>query len=192
METFRRYLIRVLKPLCVYLGRLHYPPHSRLIRSTMIKEMLDVVMAGDVVITYSRGEMTNRFIKGEFKHAAIYAGAGKVIQAVGKGVTADEFEDFCASKDRIAIVRPKFCDDSTCKIAALNAISQLGKPYDYYFEIGDGAFYCAELIEWAYRQATSGASPFTKKDAMGVETVLPSDFYLAKSKFALVIERPLT
>lgn len=191
LTEIRRYLVRILKPLCVYFGKLHYPPHERLIRSRMITSMSEVIRAGDVIVTYSRGEFTNRFIDGKFKHAAIYVGAGCVIQAVGAGVSSERFEDFCASKDKIAVLRPKFCDESTCKIAAMNATSQIGKPYDYYFELGDGAFYCAELIQWAYRHATYGGSTFVKKDVLGVETVLPSDFYMAKSKFALVIECPL-
>jgi uncharacterized protein YycO len=191
MRWLRRYIVRLLKPISVYVGRLHYPPHERLVRASHVKFMLDAVMAGDVILAYSRGELTNRFIDGEFKHAAMYIGAGKVIEAVGRGVSVTDFEDFCASKDRIAILTPKFCDSTVCKLAAMNATSQVGKPYDYYFEIGDGAFYCAELITWAYDQAMSGASPFTKKDVLGCETVFPSDFYNAKSKFQLVIEKPV-
>jgi uncharacterized protein YycO len=191
MEKLRRYLIRIIKPISVFVGKIKYPPHERLIRASMIDIMAGTINAGDVIVTFSRGELTNKFIEGSFKHAAMYVGAGKIIQAIGRGVSVESFEDFCASKDRMAILRPKFCDASDCKIAAMNATSQLGKPYDYYFEIGDGSFYCAELIEWAYRHATLGASPFTKKYVLGCETILPSDFYLAKSKFELVIERPL-
>lgn len=189
-KWLRHYVVRLLKPLSVYSGRLCYPPHERLIRASTIKEMMAVVREGDVILAYSRGEFTNYFIKGDFKHAAMYVGKGEIIQAIGKGVTLIDFEDFCASKDRIAILRPNFCDDGTCRIAAMNAKSQLGKPFDYYFEIGSEAYYCAELIAWSYRYATLGSSPFIKKDVSGCETVLPSDFYLAKSKFTLVIERP--
>ena len=190
MATIRRYLIRILKPLCVYLGRLSYPPHARLIRASHISEMASVIKAGDVIVTYSRGELTSYFIEGDFKHAAMYVGAGQVVEAVGRGVLPTVFEDFCASKDRIAILRPKFCDVGTCKLAAMNATSQIGKPYDYYFELGEEAFYCAELITWAYTNATVGASPFIKREVMGATTVLPSDFYDAKSKFQLIIEKP--
>ena len=186
----RHYVIRILRPFSVYSGRMCYPPHERMIRASMIKEMSLLVTDGDVVVAYSRGELTNHFIEGQFKHAAMYIGEGKIIEAIGKGVTTQDFEDFCASKDRIAILRPNFCGDGTCKIAAMNAKSQLGKPFDYYFEIGSQAFYCAELIAWSYRYATLGGSPFIKKDVMGCDTVLPSDFYYAKSKFSLVIERP--
>jgi uncharacterized protein YycO len=184
--NFRGFIIRLLKPISVWAGKAHYAPHERLIRAGMIEDMLTVMKSGDVIVTYSRGELTNYFIEGPYKHAAIYIGAGVIIQAIGKGVSIENFEDFCASKDRIAILRPTFCDEGTRELAAWNVMSQVGKPYDYYFEIGDGAFYCAELIEWAYRNATKGASPFTKRD-----TVLPSDFYQAKSKFTLVIECPL-
>jgi uncharacterized protein YycO len=156
----------------------------------MIDQMASVIKMGDVIVTFSRGELTNYFIDGEYKHAAIYVGNGNIIQAIGKGVEIESFEDFCASKDRLAILRPLFCDSATSKIAAMAAVSQIGHPYDYYFEIGDDSFYCAELIEWAYNFATRGLSTFVRKDVLGVSTVLPSDFYNAKSKFQLVIERP--
>jgi len=190
INKIRWFIVRLIKPISEIIGKLHYAPHDRLLRASMIKDMLDLIRSGDVIVAYSRGELTNPFIDGDFKHAAMYVGEGNIIQAIGKGVELEGFEDFCASKDRIAILRPLFCDTSTAKIAAKAAKSQIDKPYDYYFEIGEQSFYCAELIEWAYKFATHGASTFVRKDILGVNTVLPSDFYNAKSKFQLVIERP--
>ena len=189
-QKFRRFLIRTLKPLSVFIGRLHYAPKHRAVKASHVYDMGNVLRPGDVLITFSLGELTNYFIEGDFKHAALYVGNNKVVEAIGKGVSVTDFEDFCSGKDRIAIMRPLFCTAETCKIAAMNAASQIGKPYDYYFEMGEKAFYCAELITWAYFNATIGTSPFTKRTVMGAETVLPVDFYLAKSKFELVIERP--
>ena len=157
-----------------------------------INSMLGVLRAGDVLVSFSFGELTNLFIEGKYKHAAMYVGNGKVVEAVGQGVHALDFEEFCASKDKIAILRSVFCTQETCKIAAMNVVSQIGKPYDYYFELSEKSFYCAELITWAYFNATIGLSPFTKRETMGVQTVLPIDFYNAKAKFEIVMERPTT
>jgi len=188
--NLRGFIIRLLKPVSILLGKLRYSPIQRNIRASMIDQIKDVIEIGDVIVTYSQGELTNYFIDGPYKHAAIYIGDDNIIQAVGKGVELESFEDFCASKDRIAILRPLFCDSETRKIAAMAAVSQIGHSYDYYFEIGNDSFYCAELIEWAYNFATGGRSTFVKRDVLGTNTVLPSDFYNAKSKFKLVIERP--
>lgn len=189
-QNFRRYLIRTIKPISVFIGRLHYAPKHRAIKASDVFDMADALRAGDVLITFSLGELTNYFIEGDFKHAALYIGNSRVVEAIGKGVSVTDFEEFCSGKDRIAVLRPLFCTEETCKLAAINAVAQIGKPYDYYFEMGEKSFYCAELITWAYFNATIGKSPFTKRTVMGAETVLPYDFYLAKSKFELVIERP--
>jgi uncharacterized protein YycO len=192
ISYFRRLLIRTLKPMSIFIGKLHYAPKHRAVKARDVFDMADVLRAGDVLITFSLGELTNYFIEGDFKHAALYIGNSRVVEAIGKGVSVTDFEEFCAGKDRIAVLRPLFCDESTSRIAALNAISQIGKPYDYYFEMGEQSFYCAELITWAYFNATNGLSPFVKREVMGVETVLPNDFYMAKSKFEIVMERPNT
>jgi uncharacterized protein YycO len=176
----------------MFIGRLHYAPKHRAIKASDVFDMASDLRPGDVLISFSLGELTNHFIEGDFKHAALYIGNGRVVEAIGKGVTVNSFDDFCSSKDRIAILRPLFCNDVTAKMAAMNAVSQIGKPYDYYFEMGESSFYCAELITWAYFNATIGMCPFVKREVMGVETVLPNDFYMAKSKFELVMERPST
>jgi hypothetical protein len=191
LADLRRYLIRALKPISISIGKLHYAPKHRAIKARDVFDLDATLRAGDILITFSLGELTNYFIEGDYKHAAMYIGNGRVVEAIGKGVSVSEFEDFCSGKDKIAVLRPLFCTAETAKLAAINAVAQMGKPYDYYFEIGESAFYCAELITWAYSNATSGSSPFIKRAVMGADTVLPNDFYLAKSKFELVIERPI-
>lgn len=190
LMRLRSLLIRLIKPISIWVGKIYYAPKQRVIKSSDILAMASNLRSGDVLLTFSFGEFTNYFIEGDFKHAAIYIGREKVVEATGRGVVVSKFEDFCSGKDRVAVLRPIFCDESSCGLAAMNAISQIGKPYDYYFEPGDESFYCAELITWAYFHATIGASSFIKREIMGVETVLPTDFYNAKSKFQVVIERP--
>ncbi len=190
MDKLRRFLIRALKPVSVFIGRIYYAPKHRAIKARDVFDLAGTLRAGDILVSFSLGELTNYFIEGDFKHAAMYIGSDRVVEAIGKGVSINSLDDFCSGKDRIAVLRPLFCDETTCRVAAMNAVSQLGKPYDYYFEMSEQSFYCAELITWAYFNATIGTSPFVKRQVMGVDTVLPNDFYLAKSKFELVIERP--
>jgi cell wall-associated NlpC family hydrolase len=102
-------------------------------------------------------------------HAAMYAGNGMVIEAGGKVaenvhlVPLQEFLD----THYVAVLRPKYADDSAPQQAIDYAKSQLGKPYDGRFSGGtdadfkagrddNGAFYCSELVAKAI--ATAGVT----------------------------------
>ena len=186
----RRLLIRLLKPINKLMGHLHIAPHERAIRASDIFKIEEVIQPGDVIISYSKGELTNYFIGCEFNHAAIYTGIGVVVEAVGNGVHKLDLEDFCASKDRVCVLRAKFCTGLEAFNAAKLASEQCGRPYDYAFEPNEKAFYCAELVTYCYQKATNNTSPFKPRMILGVATVYPQDFKDAADKFEIVIERP--
>lgn len=188
-DFFRRFLIRILLPITKLIGMLHFSPRQRALFYQDTLDLKGVVRNGDVLLSYSYGELTNLLIPGEYKHCAIYVD-GRVVEATHIGVCSTPFEDFCASKDMVAICRPIFCGEQEMAEAVRYAVNQEGLAYDYYFEPNEEAFYCAELIAKAYEHATSGASPFKTRLTLGVETVLPIDFKLATKKFKTVLERP--
>jgi uncharacterized protein YycO len=190
LGTIRRYLIRALYPISRLIGHVYMAPKAREIRARDVDAILEIVRKGDVLITYSVGEFTNILIEGEYKHCAVYIGLGYVVEAVGHGVHKVLFDDFCASKDKIAVCRPLFCGEYEMSLAAEFCSKQIGKPYDYSFEPTEDAFYCAELAAEAYKIATNGKTPFLPRKTMGVDTVLPVDFKLAVSKFKVVVEKP--
>lgn len=187
---FRRLLIRALLPVTKLLGHIYLAPKSRAIRRYDIEAIVEELINGDVVLSYTSGEISNYLIPGEYKHCGIYAGNNKIIEATSKGVVLTEIDDFCSNKDKIAICRPLFCDERKMLKAVTYARDRRGSPYDYYFEPNEHAFYCAELIAKAYYYATDGLTPFETRESLGVHTVLPIDFKLAKSKFETVLERP--
>jgi uncharacterized protein YycO len=150
---------------------------------------------GDVLVTYSEGELTNFLIQGEFKHAALFLGtlSGHVVESIGSGVTVTRLDDFVKRKDKIAICRPSFASQEE-KIEACNwAENQLGMPYDFKFQASTDAFYCAELITAAYTRAlmkSGKTSPFRYRKIMGEYTILPQDFVDAKEKFSVISRLP--
>lgn len=190
MDTFRRLLIRWLTPISKLVGHIYIAPKSREIFYEDYEDLIENIQVGDGVLSFSKGELTNYLIEGEYKHCAIYVGIGTVVEAVGSGVRRVPFTKFCSSKDKIAIVRPSFCDTEAKALAALKAIELVGKPYDYEFEPNEEAFYCAELLAYCYLQATNNDSPFIPREVLGVQTVLPSDFIMATNKFDKIMERP--
>jgi hypothetical protein len=185
----RDYIFRAAIPISKAIGHLYIAPKYRKIRAHHIESMEFIIESGDVVLSFSHGELSNYFIEGDYKHSAICSG-GKIIEAVGPGVRVVEVEDFCASKDRICILRPLFCSSAEAKSAGSIAASMVGKPYDFLFEPGNKSFYCAELIQYAYQTAMGQLSPFIPREIMGVQTVLPNDFNLANTKFLQVAEYP--
>ena len=185
----RDYILRAVIPISKAIGHLYIAPKYRKVKAHHIAAMESTIQSGDVVLSYSVGELSNYFIDGQFKHSAICSG-GQIVEAVGSGVRVVALEDFCCSKDLIGIFRPLFCTKAEAKSAGSIAYSMVGKPYDFLFKPGNKSFYCAELIEYSYQTAIGQASPFVKREIMGVQTVLPNDFKLANTKFLQVAEYP--
>lgn len=190
IQRLRRFLIRFLTPLNKHLGEIYIAPKYREIKFHHTVEIFRHLKAGDVLLSYSRGELTNFFIDGEYKHCAIYDGDGHVIEAIGKGVRAVTVDQFCEAKDKIAVLRPMFCGVDVCISAVTIALAKIGTPYDYLFEPNEKAFYCAELVAYAYSLAMQGQSPFKPRFIMGINTILPIDFKNASTKFETILELP--
>ncbi len=190
IENFRRYLLKFMKPISKFLGHLYLAPKARKINTKHVLKLEELLQPGDVLLTYSEGELTNYFIEGEYKHCAMYIGQGQIVEAIGRGVSIADLEDFCASKDKIGVFRASFCTGLEAFNAVKIALKQQGKAYDYGFEPNEAAFYCAELVAYSFQVATNYTSPFVRREVMGVTTILPTDFKQASKKFSCVVEMP--
>jgi hypothetical protein len=78
------------------------------------------------------------------------AGAARIIESTEDGVILRRF-DIGGKSDSLAVIRPRVSRKAKLK-TLLNALHQLGKPYDYNFNLEtDGGLTCAELICKSYR-----------------------------------------
>ena len=151
---------------------------------------------GHVFLTITHGEMTNVVIPGKWSHGAMYVGEVNgipmIVEAVGKGVITRPLVDFILEKDEVLILEPTFCSEEQMALAADEAMKQLGAEYDYEFifsvqpeENGDlskihakathHAFYCVELMMWAYLVVVKNM-PFILRKRMGEPEVTADDF----------------
>ena len=73
-----------------------------------------------------------------------------VIEALGKGVVANNLVKFMTTKDRLLIIEPKFADPKQRLMASRAAVFWLGLPYDYGFHHDEKAKYCFEVVADAY------------------------------------------
>ena len=137
---------------------------------------MSLIQVGDIIVTHENQRLTSLFIKGEYDHAAIVGPNNKVIEAVGDsflkgenigGVRSVDLEEFLFLMDKVAIIRPIIGKEENY-IAGCNALSYIGKGYDYEFKIDKDKIYCSELVYLSYKEF--GIFDFGKKQ------ILPQQF----------------
>jgi uncharacterized protein YycO len=195
----KEFILKLFKPFIILIGKLHYPIMREYTISKDLNVILNRIEIGDVILTYSGGQISNFFNKlvnpGKYMHAAIYAGKQEgipyIVEAVGAGVVYRPYIEFLWDKRYIAILSPK--EDAYPTVYRKKAVEwakkQEGKPYDYMFDIGDeseDALYCSELVYAAYKHAYPGFG-FVRK-YKGADKVVPNDYYRARKFFNLIYE----
>lgn len=179
----RATLLNLLYPLVRLVGDLNIGPRYRLVKYIQAYMASRALVDGDVVCTFAKGELTNLFIAGPYKHSGIYV-QGQMLESTREGVHFTSVFDFLMSKDSFVIMRPLFLI-SVEKLKEA-AMKYQGVPYDYFFEPGLKALTCAECVGQVLADAAGKEIPFTKRKTLGVLTIHPSDFVEAQDKFRRV------
>lgn len=187
--NIRLALLKSAIPITKTIGRLHAPFSHKRITGKHVFSIMERIIPGSVLLTYTRGEFSNLFIPGDFTHAAIAHSHKWVIEATGEGVRKKDLITFMTSKDRVVLLDPKFCDAYQMGKAAELASVSIGSPYDYLFTGGNEAFYCSELVQYCYEKI--GCPEFTRRERFNVSTVIPMDFIRAVDKWELVWDSDL-
>lgn len=197
LQKFRNTGLLVLMPVVKIIGRI-MPPFSKKDPMINFYKILDLLHPMDIILTTSRGHLSNLFNPGRYKHAIAYIGIEKgipqIIESTGEGVHQRTLVECMSTKDAIAVIRPNkqvFADKKQVKNAIAWLKKQEGKPYDYVFDMNSQKkfknFFCSELIYYAIKEVNP-ATNFVLMETFGVPTVSPMDFYKAKKKFDLIYE----
>ena len=192
--VMRRLMLKAATPILRGAGIMHMPPHYRSIGWNDVVTVLGAMMPGDVLLSRRDHEITNPLIPGYWKHAAIYEGSERVIEAIGRGVIDTSIKEFCTTKDDVLVLRARFANAVEAALAVEEAKALRGAKYDYLVEHDldrtvNNAFYCSEVIWWSYDRvlAASGReSPFKPRITLGVPAVTPQDYAEAKDKWSIV------
>lgn len=182
MKYLRELILRIVYPILKGLGEM-YP--ERTVTLDFVTQVKALLQPGDVFITRENMCFTNLLIPGFYTHAAIYTGNGFITEATGIGVHQVPVEKFLFEKDHVMLLRAKFTDADHAASAANIAKSLQGDPYDFDFTGDNTAFYCAEVVWYAY-DAILNPSPFREHETWGVNTVTPQDFYNAVDLWSIV------
>lgn len=117
-------------------------------------------------------KVTQGFQGKEFSHNGLLikeSGDWFVLEAIGKGVSKTPLQDFLdrhaddsgSPKVMIGRLKPEY--KNLIPAAIEEAKKHLGKPYDSVFDFENDAFYCSELIHFAFKQANDGEDLFLPK-----------------------------
>lgn len=175
MHTLRYYILRALYPFMRAASHLGKPEPK--VTYEFYLEVASKIEVGDVLLSLEDLKFTNLLIPGFWSHAAIYAGDGWVMEAVGSGVQKVALVQWVLDKDHVAVRRFNTPKDKRERAGKM-AMSHDGEPYDYQMGGNNEAWYCAELVYCMHDEVTPGL-PFELKETWGVKTVTPQDFWNA-------------
>lgn len=124
-----------------------YDPSYFEISGIKMKEIMEILKPGDVVLRGYNGYLDSAFIEGDYSHAGIYIGNDKIVHAIAPNVERIHVIEFIEC-DRVAICRPKKYKMKAVKIAKDFESKKI--PYDFSFRKDKNALYCFELAASCY------------------------------------------
>lgn len=149
-----------------------YDPGSYKVKGHEVREIIDTIKKGDILIRGYSNYLDGFFIPGFFSHSALYLGETKesdlflpdvikdkfyvgkqvVIHAMAEGVFMEDIINFCKCDYLIILRRNKNTEpdldlNESFKIVFEKALKNLGKNYDFKFDFSDiGNLSCTEFV----------------------------------------------
>jgi len=167
-------LLSVVRPIAKLIGKLHVPFSRKKITAKDFEACLELMQPGDILLTRTRGELTNLFIPGEWPHAAIVVSDGLIVEAVERGVVSTKPFDFFRKRDFVKLIRPEVGEIGR-KTAALKASLLVGRSYDYNFHSENEEYYCSELVNTVYNYCFKQRGAIVTPSDIDVGVVLYSN-----------------
>jgi len=149
-------------------GFILWGPSSYKIKGHHMRNILNLIRPGDVLLRRYDHYIGSIFIPGFWSHAALYVGKGKVLHMLGDGITCEDILTFMRT-DHILILR------NVSLFARKNAISEAWRlfeehvEYDYDFDNKSlRKLYCTEFVDVCYGNVVRAHSKN--------KYILPDDF----------------
>ena len=164
-------------------------------RRDVIKELRGTLTAGDILLEKTPFRLTDKLIPGYWGHAAVWVGSEAelkelgiwenpvvaryhddiresrlVVEALRSGVEMNSLEHFL-NIDSFGILRKPGLDPKERARTIIQALRQVGKPYDFNFDVeSKGRVYCSKLVYMSYCDVE-----WPTKKSLGRTTFTPDD-----------------
>ncbi len=178
-------MIDISNKISPFFGKIHFPFTRKMMTSKDYRSCKAVMRNGMILITNTNGELTSMLIPGFFSHVGMIVDPNTIIEATGKGVHKTDLIDFILSRDYAVLLKPKWLNYEQMDEAAMIAVANEGRPYDFEFSADTKSFYCSELAFHSYKMIDP-SSPIELRNRMGQMTFVPEDFWRASQKFEIV------
>ena len=183
-----KWLIRIVGH--IYISKrplwISYKPELHKVKGNEIRQILDLVKPGDILLRRYDGYLNTYFTPGFWSHAAICVDNNNIIHSVGEGVIKEDIINFCRC-DSVTIIRikPEYITKEDIDIAIERAYRMVNNKvqYDYDFMDNNGKVYCTELLNQCFSSLFN--DDFVKY--MGRNLILPDPMFNSK-KVDKVIE----
>lgn len=128
-----------------------YKPTMHKVKGHQVREVLNCVIAGDILLHRQGGYLNTVLLPGFWSHAGLFVGNDRIIHAIGEGVVHEDVIDFCRT-DAVCVLRVKNLTPEQLQKAIVTAnrleIERVG--YDYTFRSDNGTVYCTEFVDICY------------------------------------------
>jgi len=178
-----------------------YDPGSYLIKGDEVREIMNKVKPGDIVVRGYKNYLDGYFIPGFFSHVGLYLGSvpntekisllpyfnkqfyaeGEQIVAhsMAEGVFMEDLLNFCRC-DYLVVLRINEIGQNEIDNIYLSALSKLGTPYDYQFDFS--TFHnlsCTEFVYLCMQEKLKKEGVIMRKRRKPIllsPTLIPDDF----------------
>lgn len=190
LSKIKQWVLTILIPIQKYLQGIGNRESTMTTEAAV--QILNLVKSGDILLSYESGRATSRFIKGDYKHAAMLSNNLTVIDAVGDkyignvnvgGVRECDLLRWLYQMDKVALIRPNL-PEYLRHAAGEQSRSFIGINYDYTFKFGAETIYCSELPYLCYRPLVTGFMNDTGDE------ILPQEYFdrCQTNEFILIYE----
>jgi hypothetical protein len=174
LASFRYHLLFAFEPLTRVIGKVHIKCEKHEITKEDIENIIRLVKPGDTIYSRNHLTLTNLFIPGWYKHAAMISSCGGVYEAVDPVCTETPLRTFLEHHCYVALMRDEnLMPEETWRLTTA-ASKFLHWGYDYQLWLTNKKVYCIELLGLAYKKAF-GFNPIPCRKVWGVDTMFPDD-----------------
>lgn len=186
--AYFNFLHKTITILSKIISKIYSPGARHKMIYENVAEMLSILQPGDLILTRTRGELATLLIPGFWKHASIYVGNERIIDAVTAGVSERWLADLIMKTDNVVILRPPLTEDEQFQMISY-CYSMVGTPYDFAINIDTRAkIYCSELCYLSINYAKQ-ANYIELQESMGINTVTPDQLYEMTDKLENIYEK---